>query len=94
MCYSPTPAVRCSETKDDGDWSIPKGEVEPGEDLLEAARREFREETGVTPTGPFIALKPITQKGGKVEFPTNSGQFLAVGLVMRSLVLVWGDVAQ
>jgi predicted NUDIX family NTP pyrophosphohydrolase len=33
--------------KDDGFWSIPKGEVEPGEDLLAAAQREFEEETGV-----------------------------------------------
>lgn len=52
--------------KDDGDWSVPKGEVEPGEGLLEAAVREFQEETGVTPAGPFLTLKPITQKGGKV----------------------------
>ena len=36
------------------------------EDLLEAAKREFKEETGVTPTGPFIALTPIKQKGGKI----------------------------
>ena len=42
------------------------GEIEPGEDLLEAAKREFKEETGVTPTGPFIALTPIKQKGGKI----------------------------
>jgi len=33
--------------KDDGHWTIPKGEIEPGEDLLAAARREFREETGI-----------------------------------------------
>ena len=39
--------------KDEGDWTIPKGEVEAGEDLLETAKREFKEETGVTPTGPF-----------------------------------------
>jgi predicted NUDIX family NTP pyrophosphohydrolase len=51
---------------DDGAWSIPKGEIEPGEDLLEAAQREFREEIGVVPSGPFIALTPITQKGGKI----------------------------
>jgi predicted NUDIX family NTP pyrophosphohydrolase len=52
--------------KDEGDWTIPKGEIEPGEDLLAAAQREFAEETGVTPTGPFIALTPIQQKGGKI----------------------------
>jgi predicted NUDIX family NTP pyrophosphohydrolase len=52
--------------KDDGAWSIPKGEIEPGEDSLEAAKREFQEEIGVTPTGPFIALTPIKQKGGKI----------------------------
>jgi Predicted NTP pyrophosphohydrolase len=52
--------------KDDGAWSIPKGEIEPGEDLLEAAQREFKEEIGVMPTGPFTALTPVTQKGGKI----------------------------
>ncbi len=54
------------QNKDDGAWTIPKGEIEPGEDMLEAAKREFEEETGITPTGPFIELKPIKQKGGKV----------------------------
>jgi predicted NUDIX family NTP pyrophosphohydrolase len=54
------------QNKDEGAWTIPKGEIEPGEDLLEAAKREFEEETGVTPTGPFTALTPIRQKGGKV----------------------------
>ena len=52
--------------KDELSWTIPKGEIEPGEDMLEAAKREFKEETGVTPTGPFTALKPIKQKGGKI----------------------------
>ena len=52
--------------KDDDSWSIPKGEVEPDEDLLETAKREFQEETGISPKGPFIALTPVTQKGGKI----------------------------
>ena len=52
--------------KDEGAWSIPKGEVGPGEDPLDAALREFAEETGVEPTGPFLALTPVKQKGGKV----------------------------
>ena len=52
--------------KDEGAWSIPKGEVEPGEAPLAAAVREFGEEIGVTPTGPFLALTPVRQKGGKV----------------------------
>ena len=52
--------------KDEGFWSIPKGEVEPGEDLLAAARREFEEETSLTPVGPFIDLAPVTTKSGKV----------------------------
>ena len=54
------------KNKDEGAWSIPKGEVETGEDLLETAMREFEEETGITPKGPFIALAPIPQKGGKI----------------------------
>jgi predicted NUDIX family NTP pyrophosphohydrolase len=54
------------KNKDEGAWSIPKGEIEPGEDLLEAAKREFKEEIGVTPTGPFIALTPVKQRGGKI----------------------------
>lgn len=51
--------------KDDGAWTIPKGEFAAEEEPLAAAQREFEEETGVTPTGPFIALTPVKQKGGK-----------------------------
>ena len=52
--------------KDLGAWSIPKGLVAPGEDTLAAARREFREETGFSPAGPFLPLGSIKQKAGKV----------------------------
>lgn len=51
--------------KDDGAWSIPKGEVEPGEDLLASARREFAEETGFRAEGPFLPLTPHQQPSGK-----------------------------
>jgi predicted NUDIX family NTP pyrophosphohydrolase len=51
--------------KDDGHWTIPKGEIEDGEDLLAAARREFQEETGLEPDGEWIGLGSIRQKGGK-----------------------------
>jgi predicted NUDIX family NTP pyrophosphohydrolase len=52
--------------KDDESWSIPKGEPGPDEDLFLTAQREFEEETGLKPTGPFIPLQAVKQKGGKV----------------------------
>lgn len=56
------------EKKDDGAWSVPKGEFEEGEDSLEAARREFREETGSDIKGDFMELKPLKQPSGKVVY--------------------------
>lgn len=52
--------------KDAGAWSIPKGEFEEGADSLEAARREFLEETGSPIDGPFFALTPLKQRSAKV----------------------------
>src|SRR5882672_8881963 len=52
--------------KDDGHWTIPKGETGSGEDLLATAKREFREETGIEPQGEFTPLGSIQQKGGKI----------------------------
>lgn len=52
--------------KDGGHWTIPKGEPDEGEDLLAAARREFREETGYEAAGPYLELGCIQQKGGKI----------------------------
>lgn len=54
------------KNKDEGAWSIPKGEYSIGEDPLAAARREFQEETGFAVEGDFIPLTPVTQAGGKV----------------------------
>lgn len=54
--------------KDDGAWSIPKGEFDEEEDPLAAAKREFEEETGARPAGEFIPLKPLRQAGGKLVF--------------------------
>lgn len=51
--------------KDDGAWMLPKGELAAGEDPLEAARREFEEEIGLLPAGPFAPLGEVRQKGGK-----------------------------
>jgi predicted NUDIX family NTP pyrophosphohydrolase len=53
--------------KDDGHWTIPKGEVDPGEELFDVGRREFQEETGQPlPDGPSLELGLIVQKGGKI----------------------------
>jgi len=52
--------------KDQGAWSIPKGEFLPEEDALVAARREFQEETGFTIDGDFTPLPPVQQPSGKI----------------------------
>jgi len=52
--------------KDDGAWTIPKGVVEAGADLLATAQREFTEETNLLAEGPFLALMPAKQKSGKL----------------------------
>jgi predicted NUDIX family NTP pyrophosphohydrolase len=54
------------KNRDAGTWSIPKGLIDEGEEPLDAARREFQEETGITPSGPFIALGSVRQKAGKL----------------------------
>jgi predicted NUDIX family NTP pyrophosphohydrolase len=54
--------------KDAASWTIPKGEFDETEDSLDAAKREFEEETGLTPVGEFMALNPIKQKSGKIIY--------------------------
>jgi predicted NUDIX family NTP pyrophosphohydrolase len=52
--------------KDAGAWTIPKGEYDEEEEPLEAARREFQEETGFVPSGPMLSLGSVRQKSGKI----------------------------
>jgi predicted NUDIX family NTP pyrophosphohydrolase len=52
--------------KDDGSWTIPKGLVEAGADLLANAQREFTEETNLAASGAFMPLAPVKQKSGKL----------------------------
>ena len=51
--------------KNEGWWTVPKGELLPDEKPLDAALREFEEETGYKPSGPLTELRPIIQKAGK-----------------------------
>jgi predicted NUDIX family NTP pyrophosphohydrolase len=53
-------------TRDLGAWTVPKGLVEEEEDPLVAAIREFEEETGIHPEGPFLPLGSVRQKAGKL----------------------------
>ena len=52
--------------KDNGHWGIPKGMVESNENILDAAIREFEEETGIKPEGEYIPLGEIKQNSGKI----------------------------
>ena len=70
--------------KDEGAWSIPKGELENGEDPLDAARREFAEETGIRPAGPFEPLGTVTQRGGKTVHAWGVAGELPPGYVLAS----------
>jgi len=53
------------QNKDEGAWTVPKGEAAEGEDLLERARAEFEEELGIAASGDWIELGSVKQKGGK-----------------------------
>jgi len=54
--------------KDEGAWSVPKGEFDDSEDALSAAKREMEEETGIKAEGNFIELTPVKQKNGKMVY--------------------------
>ena len=70
--------------KDDGAWTIPKGEVQADEDRLSRARIEFEEELGTAAHGDFIELGSIRQKGGKVVYAWALEGSLPEAFVLRS----------
>lgn len=76
--------------KDDGAWSIPKGECVPGEPAVAAARREFTEEIGRLPPGPLIPLGGIRQRGGKqIDAFALEGDFDARHIAGGSFEMEW-----
>jgi predicted NUDIX family NTP pyrophosphohydrolase len=77
--------------KDAGVWTIPKGEPEPGETPEDAARREFREETGLQPAGPFLPLGSIRQSGGKTVHPwAFEGDWKEEdGIICNQFEMIW-----
>ena len=77
--------------KDAGHWTIPKGEVEPGEQPVDVARREFEEETGhPVPAGALVELGSIVQKGGKVVHAWGvEGDLDPAAAVSNTFVLEW-----
>ena len=78
------------KNKDSGAWSIPKGEFEKSEDPLQAARREFHEETGFSVDGNFIALNPVRQAGGKVVHAwAVEGDCEAESIESNSFTMEW-----
>jgi predicted NUDIX family NTP pyrophosphohydrolase len=77
--------------KDKGVWTIPKGLPENEEELLATATREFNEETGIVPTGPYYPLGSITQKRGKI---VHAWAFIgdwdpASGITCNSFTIEW-----
>jgi predicted NUDIX family NTP pyrophosphohydrolase len=76
--------------KDAGAWSIPKGEFSEKEDRFSAAKREFKEETGIFPEGNFVALAPVRQPGGKVVYAwAVKGDCDAETIVSNTFSMEW-----
>jgi predicted NUDIX family NTP pyrophosphohydrolase len=77
-------------SKDDGAWSIPKGEYGEGEDAFEVAQREFEEETGFRASGDFLELGTARQKSGKVVRAwAFEGDYEATRIVSNTFEMEW-----
>ncbi len=77
--------------KDEGVWSIPKGENDNGDELLSVAKREFKEETGFdAPEGEYIPLGTVTQKNGKeVHAWGVEGEIDAENITSNTIMIDW-----
>jgi predicted NUDIX family NTP pyrophosphohydrolase len=76
--------------KDKGHWGLPKGEYDPAEEPLEAALREFQEETGFTPNPPFLPLGEIRQRNRKlVTAWAFAGNYDSADLVSNTCEIDW-----
>ena len=76
--------------KDEGAWTLPKGEIEDGEDPLTAGRRELLEETGYEAEGPFLPLGTIRMKSGKqVHAWAAEGDLDPRSLVSNTFEIEW-----
>ena len=76
--------------KDDGAWSLPKGEYGEDEDALTGARREFLEETGIEIEGEFTPLQPVRLTGGKlVQAWAVPGDFDAATIKSNTFAIEW-----
>ena len=77
-------------SKDEGAWAIPKGLVEPGEDIEACARREFEEELGARPEGTLVPLGRIRQQGGKYVEPfALEGDLDAEAIISNEFTVEW-----
>ena len=76
--------------KDKGAWSIPKGEFDENEAAIDAAKREFMEETGKSVNGNLIQLNPVKQKGGKLVLAwAVEGDIDANHIISNTYKLEW-----
>jgi len=76
--------------KDQGAWTIPKGEYDSGEEPLAAAQREFHEETGLLATAPFLELGSVLQKSGKIVIAwAFAGDIDPASLISNTCEIEW-----